>query len=293
MHPKRTAGLVLFLMSALFLRAETSIWKISRGGNYLLLGGSPSIIRHDDYPLPPEFDQAIDRAAIIYFPTDMARVAGQGTQQMIANRGVYHDGTTIDQVLTPEAWQAVQEFARKHALPTARMLHFKTWRIVGELYGAELESLGAAGRDVDGYVFHRASDAGKPMKGLEPLEQILDFMDTAGAGHESEWVLAVLEEFKDLPDEAKRIVAEWRTGNAENLESLLVSEMYGSFPSGPTDTRSRVIEHNQHWLPIIDRLVTTPEVEFVLVSTANLAGPDGLLEGLRKKGCQVVKWRPD
>jgi len=289
---KLTSALVLFFATALALPAQTSIWKVSRGGNYLLIGGSPSVIRHKDYPLPVEFDRAVDLAATVYLELDMERLWGRGVHPLIESRGLYHDGTTIDKVLTPKAWQGVRDYAQKHGLPTARLLNRKTPLIVSAIYSFARFDLGAAETDLDAYVYHRAHEAGKPLHSLEPLEHRLEAHLSAGAGHESEWVLAVLEEIKSLPQEVPREIADWRAGNS-SLGSILLAEMHGDFPSEQGSVAQQVAERNQSWLPVIDRLVTSPEIEFVLVDTIYLVGPHGLLASLRQNHCRVEQWRPD
>ena len=47
------------------------------------------------------------------------------------------------------------------------------------------------------------------------------------------------------------------------------------------------VDRNHNWMPHIESLLQTPEVEFVLVGALHLAGKDGLLHLLREKGYQV------
>ena len=53
--------------------------------------------------------------------------------------------------------------------------------------------------------------------------------------------------------------------------------------------RSRVLlkDRNVAWLPQIERLFTTPEVELVMVGTGHLVGPDSVLKMLENKGYTV------
>ena len=44
--------------ATLALQAQSSVWKVSKGGNTLYIGGTSHLLRTSDYPLPAEFDLA-------------------------------------------------------------------------------------------------------------------------------------------------------------------------------------------------------------------------------------------
>lgn len=49
-----------------------------------------------------------------------------------------------------------------------------------------------------------------------------------------------------------------------------------------------MVSRNSNWLPEIKKMLATPEVEFILVGAAHLAGDDGLLSQLKSSGCQAA-----
>jgi len=53
--------------------------------------------------------------------------------------------------------------------------------------------------------------------------------------------------------------------------------------------RELLVERNRRWLPQIIELLKTPERELVLVGSAHLAGPDGLIRSLRERGYRVSR----
>ena len=50
-----------------------------------------------------------------------------------------------------------------------------------------------------------------------------------------------------------------------------------------------MVERNNAWMPQIEALLTTEEVEFVLVGALHLVGDDGLLAQLSAKGYRVER----
>src|SRR5258706_8959427 len=104
-----TFSLVL-LFSVVAVSAQSSVWKVTRGPATLYLGGTIHLLRPSDLPLPAEFEMAYVASAQLYFETDIARVQSPEMQEIVATRGMFTDGRTLDQVLKPETWKAVQAY---------------------------------------------------------------------------------------------------------------------------------------------------------------------------------------
>lgn len=51
-----------------------------------------------------------------------------------------------------------------------------------------------------------------------------------------------------------------------------------------------LVERNKAWLAEIERFLTTPETEMVLVGALHLTGPDGLPALLKAKGFSVKRF---
>jgi uncharacterized protein YbaP (TraB family) len=48
-----------------------------------------------------------------------------------------------------------------------------------------------------------------------------------------------------------------------------------------------IVNRNKAWLPKIEAMLASEPKEFILVGAAHLAGKDGILAALRKKGCTI------
>lgn len=49
-----------------------------------------------------------------------------------------------------------------------------------------------------------------------------------------------------------------------------------------------MVKRNLTWMPAIQKMLATPEIEFILVGAAHLAGDRGLIALLRQKGFTAV-----
>jgi len=277
-------ALVAALLSSLSLTAETSVWKVSRGGRSLYLGGTCHYLRAADMPLPPEFDIAFADSKTICFETDMAKLQSPDTQAALAAQAMYTDGTTLDTVLTPEAWKATTAWCTKNHLPAAQLKTLKPWMLMMTITSLELQRYGFTAEGVDVQMQAKGAAAGKRFGELESVEQQIEFITHLGEGAESALIVATFADIDRVPKLLAEMVSAWRTGDLSQIDKLMSDEMRTKFPSVYS---SLIVRRNKAWLPKIEAMLATEPKEFILVGAAHLAGKDGLIEALRKKGCSV------
>ena len=122
---------------------------------------------------------------------------------------------------------------------------------------------------------------------LESVESQLAFLSTLGQGQEDEMIAYTLEDIKNLPTVMEEIKKTWRSGDMTALEELAVTPLKKDFPNV---YQKMLVDRNNAWLPQIQAMLITGEVEFILVGSLHLAGDDGLLEQLSARGYEVQKF---
>lgn len=264
--------------------AQSSVWKISRGDSSFYLGGTCHVLRPGDFPLPPEFDTAFAGSAKVYFETDVARILSDEIQDVIAREGRFTDRTTLPDVLAPEIWRAVQAYANRSGLPAEQLRRMRPWLLVVMMAATEMQKIGITSEGVDFHYYERAVRSRKPTGELEDFDRHIAFLTRLGAGHENEMIAQTLEDLAEIPETMARLLAAWRAGQVDQIEDLLLSDMRAKYPA---IFNQLLVSRNESWLPKLDRLLATREVEFVLVGVAHVAGPEGLLAGLRALGCTI------
>jgi len=277
-------GLAAFLALTAPLAAQSSVWKVTRDGATLYLGGTCHVLRPADFPLPPEFDRAFAASARIVLETDLARAQGPEMARIVNEHGLFSGSRTLPDVLTPAAWAAVEAYCAKSGLPVAKARTMRPWFFVLMATVVEMQKLGLSTEGVDAHYFQRARAAGKPVGELEPFERHVQFLINLGAGHESEMVERSLADLQEMPDALVRLLAAWRQGDLPQIDATLLDDLRGQYPAV---YRELIVDRNTAWLPQLDAMLATPEVEFVLAGAGHFAGPDGLIAGLRARGCTV------
>lgn len=271
------------------LSAQTSVWKVTKGDSTLYLGGTCHILRAGDLPLPAEFDQAYAGSQTIVFETDITRGSSPEMQSIIAARGMFGDGTTLDQVVSPEAWAALGGYAARQQLPLAQLKTMRPWLVTMMLAVIELQKLGVTQQGVDAIYHQRAKADGKTIGELESFERQLDYIVGIGSDRPSELILNTLGDLEELPGKLDDLLSAWRKGDLAALERLMNDEMRAKYP----DLHAKLlVERNEAWLPVIEKMFDTPEVEFVLAGAGHMSGPEGIIARLRERGCVVEQVMP-
>lgn len=266
------------------LSAQTSVWKVTKGDATLYLGGTCHVLRPSDLPLPAEFDVAYSAAKRVVFETDMARIQSAEMQQIIATRGVFIDGSTLDQALSPEAWAALTKYCMRNQLPLAQLRTMRPWLIAVMLAAIELQKLGVSQEGADAHYFKRAKADAKPVGELETFERQVDYLTGLAGDRPSDLVLNTLTDLDQLDREFPALIAAWRKGDLATLERLMNRELRVKYPDLH---RHLIVERNDAWLPVVEKMLGTPEVEFVLAGVGHMPGSEGLVARLRERGCQV------
>jgi len=93
-----------------------------------------------------------------------------------------------------------------------------------------------------------------------------------------------LRDLARLTEIMQSIKDAWREGNNAKLEKVSLVPFRKDFP--------QIYEHliakrNTSWIPKIEALLKTDEVEMILVGAMHLVGTNGILEQLKADGYQV------
>lgn len=265
-------------------QAQTALWSVEKNGRTLYLGGTMHLLSPADFPLPPEYNLAYSKAEKVYFEADVRQMETPATQLMVMNAMTYQDGRTLQGVLKPDTYAALEKYLRTRGMPIAALNQFTAGGMSLTVSMLEMQALGLTESGVDEHFLTKAVQEGKAVGFLETLESQMGFIAKLGEGVEDELIVYTLADVKRMPMLVGEMVSQWRSGDLAGLEQGLIDEMRESFPDA---YESLLLKRNRNWLPQIESMMGTAEVELVLVGAAHLAGDEGLIEQLALKGYQV------
>ncbi len=89
-----------------------------------------------------------------------------------------------------------------------------------------------------------------------------------------------------MPAMINSLLTAWKTGDIAKIDELMLREMRTKYA---TIHQELIVSRNKAWLPEIEALARTPEVEFILAGVGHMPGKDGLLALLRAKGFTITQ----
>jgi uncharacterized protein YbaP (TraB family) len=281
---KLISGIICFfflVLTAPAAHAGSPVWKVSQGNRHLYIGGTIHILGESDYPLPTAFDKAYGKSDTLVFETDIQKSRDPEFTKAFLAKMVYSDNRTLQQLIEPDTFQDFKIFTADRGIPVEAMNKFKPGLVLITLTMIEVERLGVSGTGVDEFYYVKAGKDNKRMLYLESLEEQVSFVENLGKGNENELIAYILKDLENLPSLLNVMKTSWKTGDNQTFDKAVIAPLKKDFPDL---YQSIIVQRNLNWLPRIKAMAATPEVEFILVGAAHLAGKNGLLALFRKQG---------
>lgn len=265
--------------------ADTSVWKVSKGGNHVYIAGTIHLLKQSDYPLPEEFEKAYKDSEHLVFEADASAAQSMEVQQKILPKIMYSDGRTLQTVLSPEVYSEVEQYFKAKNVPMQMLNMMRPGVIAAQMTVLEAQNLGmTATAGVDMYFITKSMGDGKTKGYLETIDQQVDMLIGMGEGNEDELILYTMNDLKNLPSMMADTISAWRSGDLSKLDALMIDPMAKEFP----DVYKQVIyDRNAAWIPQIEQMLADKKVEYILVGAGHLAGKDSVLKMLEDKGYKV------
>lgn len=269
--------------------AATSLFVVTRSdqpGQSLLLGGSIHLLRQADFPLPVEFTAALSQANQLVLESDVSPEQQAQLGARMATLSQLEAGKTLADLLSPAVWQRLSAYCQKAKLPLEQLQQSKPFFLSLMLTVTHLQRLGFV-PGVDYYLDEQARKLGKPLGQLESAEEILAMMKAVDALKPDDIIKSTLDDMDRIEPALASLLKAWREGDLGVIQKEMVAPMQEQMPQL---YKLVLVERNQRWLPQLERLFASPGVELVVVGSAHLTGPDGLISQLIARGYRVFAW---
>jgi len=275
--------LVAALNSATVL-AQTSVWKVSKGNDYLYIGGTVHVLPESAFPLPAEFDVAYQATDTLVLETKMPEPTDTEMQTALMKAMAYSDGRSLSKVLSPEVYQQVAEYFAPYGVQLQQLDGYKPGFIMLQMLALEMMKAQMSGEGVDSYFDKKAKADGKTLAYLESVESQINLLANMGDGYEDAFIKMNLEQFGDFKAYFAAMVAAWRAGDMAELDKLAVQP---ARELDPVLYQALFVQRNNAWLPQIQQMFGNSSKELVLVGGGHLAGEHSVLALLQQAGYKV------
>ncbi len=264
--------------------ATSSLWSVSSDHNTVYLLGSIHVLKKENYPLHDNIYQAFDLAPHLVFEVNLDELSSPQIQLHTIKKGMYIEGHTLKDALTPENYDLVQTHLAQRGYSIEMFKLMKPWMLATTITLLELQKLGfATDFGVDQHFFLKAKTQGKTIEGLETVEYQINLFDNLSLGTQELFLLQTLKELNLLERQTHQLVESWTHGRVEGLEVML--ENMQEFPEV---YEALITQRNNTWLPHVESYLQKEEPYMIIVGALHLLGEKGLLAMLKEKG-YVIK----
>lgn len=264
--------------------AQSSVWKVSKGDDYLYIGGTVHLLPPSAFPLPPEFEQAYNATDTLVLEAKMPAPDDTAAQTAMIQAMAYSDGRSLSKVLSPEVYQQVSDYFAPYGVQLQQLDGYKPGFIMLQMLALEMMKAQMAGEGVDVYFDKKAQADGKAQAYLETVESQIELLANMGEGYEDAFILMNLEQFGDFKAYFGAMIDAWRAGDMAKLDELAVKP---ARDLDPVLYQALFVKRNQAWLPQIKQMFGNTEKELVLVGGGHLAGEHSVLALLKQAGYKV------
>jgi uncharacterized protein YbaP (TraB family) len=290
---RRTAGILCTLLLLLARHAgsgqasaqeKSFLWKVRSEKNSIYILGSIHFLKKESYPLKKSIEQAFDAVSKLVLEIDLQSATPEKTRQLTLEKGLFRDGTTLQQNVDKETYDLTERRARELGIDLRAMSPLKPWLVVLTLTTMKLQKLGFdPNYGVDRYLAERAKRSGKSTGGLESLEFQIGLLDGLSRRDQEMMLRETLKELDQLDKGVEQLVQSWMKGEVGSVEEWLLAGMR----EYPEVYAKVIVERNRRWLPQIEKMIAQGENAMVIVGAAHLVGREGVIELLKQLGYTV------
>jgi uncharacterized protein YbaP (TraB family) len=270
------------------LGAKHFFWRVKSPTATVYLLGSIHLRPHTPLQLPEVVENGFEASNYVGFEFDLSKKdeMERDYPDYVQDHCTYPPGDDLTKHLTLGQWKFLELIAAKANVPVAQIRKLKPY--VVDDYLARMGSLKTGENlkknGIDEIFFRKAQKANKPVFGMEFWYEPLKVLDSLPEPEQIYYLFGSSGASSNLARFFDEILADWKTGNTVDLESLTYN---GLSLDGKAIMDKVVQQRNQYWVPQMDRILLGTGTYFIVVGSAHLVGPNGLPSLLALKGYTV------
>jgi uncharacterized protein YbaP (TraB family) len=261
-----------------------TMWVAEGASNRVYVLGSVHLLRKQDHPLPSVIDEVYDDAETLYMELDMDDLDPLLMQATINRLGLLDEDTSLRDVMGDELYAEAAAAATDLDIPLEMLERAEPWFAAITVEQLALARIGFnPSYGVEMHLLQKASKDGKPIQGLESVEQQLGYLDGLSPGAQRDLLMQTLTEAAGMREIMDDLILAWRSGDIDYLGQTLLDDVSGY----PELYETIVVSRNRLWADTIDELLERGEDYLVVVGALHLVGEDGVPQLLQRRGVRI------
>ena len=263
-----------------------TFWSVKGRHNTVWLLGSVHLLQPAGSAPTPQVLRAYADSSGLVMELDLAKVGPDAMLGQNLTLLTLPDGQTLRGVLGSDAHDRFVRAAKPLGIDPEFMSRFQPWfaaMTFEQLLYARQGYDALSG--VDQQFAKLAAADGKPVIGLETMDEQLGFFSSMTAAEQRDLLLQTIDDAAGGEALLASTVEAWRRGDTRALEALLRDGRDKS----PALFRRLTTDRNQRWMSRLLPLLEARENYLVVVGALHLVGNDGLVKLLERQGYRPVQ----
>ena len=261
-----------------------TLWKIEGETNTVYLMGSIHMLPPELYPLPQAYDLAFNDAEKLVFEIDESILDQQLAQKTVQEYAQLAPGQKLKDLLDPDDYTQIRTLAKEKNVPMFMIDPFDPWFSGLTLVSMQYLNAGLSPEyGIDQHYMQRGIKAGKPISGLETMQEQFSMFDSMSIDMQAEMLIETLKQEIDVKEFIDSMIEEWQEGDMSALQALLQED----FTKYPEMYDILLVNRNKNWIPQITSLFTGEDDYLVIVGAAHMLGDQGVIRLLEAEGFTV------
>ena len=284
---------LLFLLSQLTVHAQTpaapALFKLESGKTVMYFFGSIHVGTADMYPLNEKVVEAFKRSDALVIELNQLEINSGELMKVIQEKLMYPTGDSLDKHLQPEYLEKLKKILPGYGLQFEAIQLFKPATV--DLIVSQVSAQALGYKEEYGIDMHFLTLANRMEKTILQLENVNEQMEAFFRIPMEVQVLMLtttIDQQDTIKSDLISLVSSWKKGDLDQMYSI-IEEQYIKIPEMMPAFVSLVSERN---LKMKDRLVEMIKKGgkyFVVIGAGHFAGPDNIIEMLKKEGYTVTR----
>lgn len=266
--------------------ADPALWVVRDADTTIYLFGTIHVLKPGLTWFDEAVRQAFDRSQELKLEIVEPDPATMGA--LIQRQGMLAGGPTLTQRLPAKERPQLARWMGQIGLPAAAYDRMQPWLAATMLQVQSLQRVGydpASGPET--VLTQAARAAGKPVSGLETVEQQIGFFASLSGPAQVAMLDETLDEMPKLQTSMARMVDQWGRGQT----TAIAKELNDGITRSPETMRVLLIDRNRRWADWIKARLAQPGSVFVAVGAGHLAGATSVQAELARRGVKVERVR--
>ena len=264
---------------------RTSLWEARHGSNVLYLAGSIHVLRPTkDYPVPALFEWALTNATKLVTEANPSEFETEDYAKYVEAKSRFPSNDSLGNHISNTTKTMLVNYCISNVWLFPIIQKYKPWQV-----SLWMESNELMNNDFDfaygleNHLVELAKKQSKPIEGLESGNYLIDVYNSLPEAIYIKNIEDILLKPNLIITNVINMINAWKTGDTEYFY-FNNEECRSAFA---IDVEQTVDQRNRLWLPKIENYLQHSSATMVVVGSAHLPGPDGLINLLRLKGYDV------